>query len=83
MRQGKVIPYKNAIIDLAKVSKIYIENGNLEVGGSKLRGLKTETYIRLRAGALWKEKDYCEISYGFTIEILKEAVLESVIALVQ
>lgn len=75
--KGKIIPYKNAVIDLSKTSKIYVENGSLEIGVNKLNGSKTETYLRLRSGAVWKAKDRCEISYGSTIEILKEAVLES------
>lgn len=74
---GKIIPYKNVVIDLAETSKIYIGNGSLELGVNKLKGSKTETYIRLRTGAVWKAKDCCEISYGSTIEVLKEAVLES------
>lgn len=74
---GKIIPYKNAIIDLAETSKIYIENGSIEIGVNKLKGSKTETFIRLRDGAVWKAKECCEISYGSSIEILKQAVLES------
>lgn len=74
---GKIMPYKNTLIDLAKTSKIYIKDGNLEIGVNKLKGSRAETYIRLREGAVWKAQDYCEISYGSTIEILKEASLES------
>lgn len=74
---GKIMPYKNTLIDLAKTSKIYIKDGNLEIGVNKLKGSRAETYIRLREGAVWKAQEHCEISYGSTIEILKEASLES------
>lgn len=74
---GKIMPYKNTLIDLAKTSKIYIKDGNLEIGVNKLKGSRAETYIRLREGAVWKAQDHCEISYGSTIEILKKASLES------
>ena len=56
--KGRIIPYKNAVIDLEKESK-------------------TETYVRLRENAVWDAKKGCEISYGSTIEILKNAELES------
>lgn len=74
---GKIMPYKNTLIDLAKTSKIYIKDGNLEIGVNKIKGSRTETYIRLREGAVWNAQDRCEISYGSTIEVLKEALLES------
>ncbi|MGN8921621.1 acyltransferase [Lachnospiraceae bacterium HCP28S3_F9] len=74
---GKIIPYKNVILDLEKNSRIYIENGSVEIGANKLRNSKAETYIRLRENAVWKIQEGCEISYGSTIEILRNAVLSS------
>lgn len=75
--KGKIIPYKRAVIDLEPGAKIVIGEGNVEIGANKLRGSKAETYIRLRSGALWDVRQGCLISYGATIEILQNAVLES------
>lgn len=75
--KGKIIPYKRAVIDLESGAKIVIGEGNVEIGANKLRGSKAETYIRLRSGALWDVRQGCLISYGATIEILQNAVLES------
>lgn len=75
--KGKIIPYKRAIIDLEPGAKIVIGEGNVEIGANKLRGSKAETYIRLRSGALWNVHGGCLISYGATVEILQNAVLES------
>lgn len=75
--KGKIIPYKRAVIDLEPGAKIVIGEGNVEIGANKLRGSKAETYIRLRSGALWDVRRGCLISYGATVEILQNAVLES------
>lgn len=75
--KGRIIPYKNAVIDLEKGSQIRIEDENICIGVNKLKKSKTETYVRLRENAVWDAKNGCEISYGSTIEILKNAELES------
>ena len=75
--KGRIIPYKNAVIDLEKGSQIRIEDENICIGVNKLKKSKTETYVRLRENAVWDAKKGCEISYGSTIEILKNAELES------
>lgn len=74
---GKIIPYKGAVIDLEIDSKIYIQNENLEIGTNKLKDSKTETYLRLRQGAVWMADGGCEIAYGSTIEILHNSKLKS------
>ena len=73
----RIISYKNAVIDLEKGSQIRIEDENICIGVNKLKKSKTETYVRLRENAVWDAKKGCEISYGSTIEILKNAELES------
>lgn len=75
--KGKVIPYKGAIIDLDKTAKIYIEEGDVEIGTDKLKGAKTETYIRLQKNAIWRAKKGCKISYGSTIEVLESGQLNT------
>ena len=75
--KGKIIPYKNAVIDLAADAKIILKDGDLEVGAEKLKKSKTETYIRLRSGAKWNVRENCTINYGCCIEVLKDALLET------
>ena len=71
--KGKVILFKNAVLELEKNSKIILYDNNLEVGTNKLKHSKAETYIRLRRNALWEVKGGASISYGSTIEILHHA----------
>lgn len=75
--KGKIIPYRNSIIDLERTSKIIIYDGNVEIGLNKLKGSKTETFLRLREKAIWNVKERCELSYGVTLEILNEGKLNS------
>jgi len=74
---GKIVPYKNAIIDLEPDSKIVLGDNNIEIGLNKLKNSRTETYVRLREGAIWKVLQGCGISYGCTIEVLKNANLKT------
>ncbi|MEY8535458.1 hypothetical protein AALH30_18365 [Blautia pseudococcoides] len=75
--KGKVIPYKNAVIDLKKGSKIIIYDRPLEIATNKLRGSKAETYIRLGKNAVWNAKGGCNLAYGTTIEVLESAKLDA------
>lgn len=75
--KGKIIPYKGAVIDLEPGSQIIVGEKNILIGANKLRGSKAETYIRLRSGARWNVDGGCLISYGATIEVLQNAVLET------
>lgn len=75
--QGKIVPYKNSIIDFDKTAKIYIQDDDIEIGTDQLKRSKTETYIRLHKNAIWDAKKGCRISYGSTIEVLENAQLKS------
>lgn len=75
--KGKIIPYKGAVINLEPDSRIVVGEENIQIGTNKLRGSKAETYIRLRTGAHWNANGGCLISYGATIEVLQNAVLET------
>lgn len=75
--QSHIIPYKNAVLDLAPSSKIYVGDGDLEIGCDRLKGSKTETLIRLRENAVWSSEGGCRISYGATIEVLQNALLDT------
>ena len=65
---GKIVPFKNVIIDLASDSRI---------GTNKLKGSKEEAHVRLREGAVWKVKNGCNLAYGVTVELLKQAEFET------
>lgn len=75
--KGKLIPYKNSIINLEKNSKLIIYDGNLEVGTGKLKGSKTETFLRLRENSKWICMAYVQLSYGSTIELLLNSKFET------
>lgn len=74
---GKIIPYKKVCIEFEHNSEIHIYKGSIEIGKNKIRGSKAETYLRLRKGAKWNAFEYCDISYGSTIEVLSNALLET------
>lgn len=75
--KSKIIPYRNAVIELGKDSKIYLENGDIELGCDRLGKSKAETRIRMRKGAIWKSEEGCKVSYGCTIEVFSNAIFES------
>lgn len=74
---SKIIPYKNSLIDLENGSKIYLVNGDIEIGCDLLKHSKTETRVRLRKDAIWSSNGGCKISYGSTVELLDGALLDS------
>ena len=47
IREGKskIIPYKNAIINIDKTARIYVRGRNIEIGINKLRKSKAETHV--------------------------------------
>jgi acetyltransferase-like isoleucine patch superfamily enzyme len=75
--QSRVIPYKNAVLELQKGAKLYVGGGDVEIGCDQLAGSKAETRVRLRNGAVWSNEGGCRISYGTTLEVLQNAVLDS------
>lgn len=74
---SRIIPYKGTIVDIAPSAKIYLSNGNIELGCNKLKGSKAETYIRLRDNAIWSNCKGCKISYGSTVEILDSSLFDT------
>lgn len=75
---GKVIPYKNSVIDIGSNGKIILNDANLEIGVNKLKHSKAETYIRLRKNAIWIIENGASISYNSTIEVLENAKLDTI-----
>lgn len=74
---SKLIPYKHAVIELEKGARIFLGGGDIEVGCDRLKGSKAETRVRLRAGAVWSSYGGCKLSYGTTLELLPNAMLDS------
>lgn len=74
---SKIIPYKNAIIELETNARIYVGGGDIEIGCDQIRKSKTETRIRLRNQSIWSSTGGCKISYGSTIELLNSAILDT------
>lgn len=75
--QSKIIPYKNVIIDISPTAKIYIGGGDIEIGCDLLKKSKEETRVRLREYSTWNSNGGCKISYGSTLEILKNALFDN------
>ena len=77
MDGSKLLPYRNSIIVLEEDAKVYVCNDDLELGCDKLKGSRKETLVRLRRGAAWCSNGGSKISYGCTLELLPEAVLDN------
>lgn len=75
---SRVIPYKNAILDLQGNSKIILSGeNNLNIGINKLKGSKAETYIRLNDGAVWNCNNGADLFYNTVVEIKENAVFDT------
>lgn len=72
-----IIPYKNAVIDLSKESRIHIKGQNIEFGVNKFKGSKSETSLRMRGNAIWKSNNGCQLCHGTTIDINNNALFET------
>lgn len=80
VREGKakLVPYKNAIIDLHPSSRIYLfGDRNFEVGINKLKGSKAETHIRMDRDAVWNMYHGGAMFYNTILEIKENAILDS------
>ena len=67
-------PYKNAVIDLQKSSKIYIKGKHIDIGANKLKGSKVETYLRMGKNAVWNANNGAYLYYNSDLEIKDNAV---------
>ena len=72
-----LIPYHNAIIDMAPTAKIYIKGRNLEIGHNKLRKSKSETHVRLNENSIWKCNNGCMLFYNTVLELKENASFET------
>lgn len=74
---SRIIPYKGAVLDLAPGARIYLGGSDMELGYNRLKGSRTETWIRLRENAIWSCEGGCKVFYGSTIELLHDARLDT------
>ena len=74
---SKIVPYKHAVIDIAPSARLFLQGGNLEIGGDALSGSRAETFLRIREQAEWESAGGCRLSYGSTLELLMGARLRS------
>ena len=79
IREGsaKIIPYKNAIINIDKTAKVYVRGRNIEIGINKLKGSKTETHVRIEANAIWESNNGCGLFYNTVFELKSNAKFTS------
>lgn len=74
--KAKIIPYKHAVVELEKNSRIIV-SGNVEIGANLIKGSKAETRVRLRKNAVWNAEECCSLSYGTTLEVLNNGILNT------
>ena len=74
---SRIIPYKNVIFDLSRDAKIFLGKGDIELGCDLLKRSKAETRVQLRDRAVWSNLGGCKISYGCTLEVLHDGMLDT------
>lgn len=75
---AKVVPYKNAVLDLQGTAKIILSgNRDLRIGINKLKGSKAEALVRLNDTAVWNCNNGADLFYGTVIEVKPSAVFSS------
>lgn len=75
--QGRIIPYAGEVLEMEPGAKVYLGGGDIELGCDRLKGSKTETFVRIRRDAVWSSEGGCRIAYGSTVEILGGGLLDS------
>lgn len=74
--KGRIIPYKNSVIDLAKTSKIVLHDGDFYINENKPVGSKAEAIVRLSENATLEIKNTSYLNYRGTIEVQDNASVE-------
>ena len=74
---GWLLPYRNAVLDLDKEARIYLDGGKLRIGINKLRGSHAETHVRMNGSAVWKCHNGCDLFYNTVLEIKDGAVFDT------
>lgn len=69
---GKIVPYKNATLDIAKDARIYIGNGDIEIGTNQFKHSHRGASIRMCGNAIWKAQNGCQLFFDVILDIKKE-----------
>lgn len=71
--KGYLIPYRHAVIEMNKKSRIILHDANFSVNYFKPRASRAEAYVRLAEGAILEILGSVQLCYGATIEVKKDA----------
>jgi hypothetical protein len=74
--RGWIIPYRNAVIDLAAGAKITLEKGHFLINANKPSGARTEAYVILRKNAKLNIRGLTQLNYRATIEVHEDAEVD-------
>ena len=74
---GWILPYKNAILNLEKEARIYLDGGKLRIGINKLKGSHAETHVRMNGSAIWRCHNGCDLFYNTVLEIKDGAIFDT------
>lgn len=79
VREGnaKLIPYKNAVLQIDKTARIYIKGRNMEIGINKLKKSKAETHVRIEKEAKWYCNNGGALFYNTVLELKPNSVFKS------
>lgn len=72
-----IVPYKGAMLELHKTSKLIVKGQDLQIGINKIGKSKAETYVRLMQGAVWNCNNGALLCYNTTIDVHEHAVLDT------
>lgn len=75
---AKLIPYKNAILDLDATARIYVHGDkDFEIGINKLKGSRSETHVRMNDKAVWNMHHGGALFYNTVVEVKANALLDT------
>lgn len=74
--QGRIIPYKHAVLDLGDEAQIILHDGDFHVNYHKPKGSKAEAYVKLMKGAVLEVYQETFLNYKSTIEVHENARIE-------
>lgn len=71
---GKLIIYKNAVIDIHKTAKINL-NGDFYINSNRFKGSTAESYLKMQENSTINIDGSFKLFYGATIQLFKNANL--------
>lgn len=72
-----LIPFKNAVVNLHKSSRIIALKRNIEIGLTKLHKSQAETLLRMAENAVWLSEGGASLYYNTTTDICRSAVFKT------